>query len=124
MTVVSAFDDPLAGGAAGDDADVVGPHHDRPDTGPARIVADGSPIARKPELAVTDTQMIAQPPAAPGARTAAPVSDASAPMARKMRAPTVCVRMAYEATRMMACMRVVCAMKRKVMSEGTRIGVG
>jgi hypothetical protein len=121
VTVVAALDDPLAANPSGDDADVMPPHHDRPDAGPARIAADRSPIAREPQPAISNAQMMTEPPPAPGARTAAPARDTGARMAPpKVRTMTMYVVAAHVMTHM----NVVGAMAGKVMFVGTRIGVG
>ena len=62
---VAALDDPARTLAAGDDADVMSPHHDHADLRLARIAADRSPVAREPEIPVRNPQMLAEPPAAP-----------------------------------------------------------
>ena len=70
MAVIAALDDPPRAVASGDDADVMPPHHNDADARLARIGPDGSPIARKPEIPVGHSQVLAEPPAAPRGRTA------------------------------------------------------
>ena len=119
MPVIAALDDPFAAGTAGDDADVMPPHHHGADARPSGIAADRSPITGEPQTAVGYSEVIAEPPATPGARTAAPAGDASAPVPRKVCAAAMSGVVAH----MMGHMRMVCAM-REVMFTWTRMGVG
>ena len=68
-TVVAAVHDPFAfRRLAGDDADVMRPHHDDADTRPPGIAAFARPVAREREIAVVLAEIGAQIRAAPGAR--------------------------------------------------------
>ena len=72
MTIIAALHHPLtAGGPAGDDPDMMRPHHDRADGGAACARSDMRPIARKPEVAIVEPELIAEPPAAPCGGTSA-----------------------------------------------------
>ena len=115
MTVVAALDDPLAAGAAGDDADMMAPDHDGADAGPTGTAPDRSPIPRKPEIAVAHAEVVTKPPAAPSARTATRVRDART--ACEPRSAAMCVMAASP----MARMHMMHAMHRMVL-VGTRIG--
>ena len=65
VSVVAALYDPFRAGASGDDADVMAPHHDDPNAGPAGIAPDASPVPREPEIAARHPEMLPKPPAAP-----------------------------------------------------------
>jgi hypothetical protein len=59
MAVIAALDHPLRSGAAGDDADVMAPYDNGPNTRPAGVVADRGPVPRKPKVATRHTEMLA-----------------------------------------------------------------
>jgi hypothetical protein len=71
LAIVAAFHDPLRACASGDDADMMAPHYDDADPGPACIMADRCPIAREPQVAVRHSQLAAKPPPAPAGGTPA-----------------------------------------------------
>ena len=99
MSVITALNDPLVAGAAGDDADVMAPHHHRADPRTARVAADPRPVAREPEIAPRHAEMRAEPPAAPRRRPSAGAPRRTHARAMPMAAHAV-MRMMFRAMRM------------------------
>src|ERR1700742_3316927 len=91
------------------------PHHHDADAR-LRAAADGSPVACKPEIAVGDAKLAAQPPAAPRARPPVCMRNASARVPHGVFAAPVRV--------MAHAMRMRRAMNRWVMFVWTRVRVG